>query len=90
MKDFVAGTDTVTLDVELPVAVSNGDAYTIYKGCDQTWDTCGQTYNYGPSADNQANYGGQIHISGLEAGGDAAAAAANPPIQWRPLGRGDA
>jgi len=62
VKDFVAGTDTVTVDVELPVAVDNTCTYIVYKGCDQTWDTCGAANAWGPSADNSLNFGGCIHI----------------------------
>ena len=54
--------DTVVFDVPLRVAVSNGDAYTIYKGCPKTWDACQASNNYGPSADNKANFNGWIHI----------------------------
>ena len=60
--DFVAVTDAITFDVELPVAVSNGDAYTVYKGCSQTWNACQANEAYGPSADNKANFFGFIHI----------------------------
>lgn len=63
VKDFVAGTDTVTFDVELPVAVDNTTTYIIYKGCDKTWDTCGANSVFGPSADNTLNFGGCIHIT---------------------------
>lgn len=62
VKDFVAATDTVTFDVALPVAVSNGDAYTIWKGCSQTWNACQANEAWGPSADNKANFLGFIHI----------------------------
>ncbi len=62
VSDFVAGTDTVTFDIELPEAVSNGDAYTIYKGCSKTIDACLSNQNWGPAADNYTNFGGQVHI----------------------------
>jgi len=69
VSDFDAGTDAVTLDVELPVAVDNTCTYVIYKGCDQTWNTCGANVAWGPSADNELNFGGCIHItSKLDAG----------------------
>ncbi len=60
--DFVAGTDTVTFDVELPVAVANGDTYSIFKGCSNTWNACQSNEAWGPSADNKANFFGFIHI----------------------------
>ena len=63
VKDFVAATDTITFDVELPVAVDGTCTYTVYKGCDQTWDTCGANNAWGPSADNEANFMGCIHIA---------------------------
>ena len=63
VKDFVAATDTVTFDVELPEVVNNTCTYVIYKGCDQTWDTCGKDNAWGPSADNQANFNGCIHVT---------------------------
>jgi len=63
VADFDAGTDTITLDVPLPVSISNGDSYIVYKGCDQTWKTCSAQNAWGPSSDNSANFGGFIHIN---------------------------
>lgn len=63
IKDFVAATDTLTFDVELPVVIDNTCTYVIFKGCDQTWDTCTAANVWGPSADNKANFGGCIHVS---------------------------
>ena len=63
VADFVAATDTITFDVELPFAVDNTCTYVVYKGCDQVWETCEGTPAYGPSADNSANFGGCIHIN---------------------------
>ena len=63
VKDFVAATDTIILDVEMPFAINNTCTYVVYKGCDQTWDTCMGVNAWGPSADNKANFGGCIHIS---------------------------
>ncbi len=63
VKDFVAGTDTITFDVELPFSVDGTCTYTVYKGCDQTWDTCTGINAWGPSADNKLNFGGCIHVS---------------------------
>ena len=63
VKDFDATTDTITFDVELPEAVTNTCTYTVYKGCDQTWDTCSHVNAWGPSADNKLNFGGAIHIA---------------------------
>lgn len=63
VKDFVAATDTITLDVEMPFAIDTDCTYTVYKGCDQTWDTCTGVNAWGPSADNKYNFGGCIHIS---------------------------
>lgn len=62
VADFVAASDTITFDVPLPVAVSNGDAYTVYKGCPGTWDACQSNSNFGPTSDNKANFYGFIHI----------------------------
>lgn len=62
VESFVASTDTITLDVELPFAVDGTCTYVVYKGCDQVWETCESTPAYGPSADNNANFGGCIHI----------------------------
>lgn len=62
VKDFDADTDTVTLDVGLPLSISAGDSYTIYKGCDQTWATCKGNNAWGPSADNSANFLGFLHV----------------------------
>lgn len=53
----------VYFDVDLPVAVDNTTTYTLYKGCDQTWDTCSGIDTWGPSADNKANFGGCMHIA---------------------------
>ncbi len=63
IKDFVASTDTLTFDVELPVSVDNTTTYVLYKGCDKTWDSCQSSNAWGPSADNKLNYGGCIHIT---------------------------
>lgn len=63
VKDFVAASDEVVFDVELSFAVDNTCTYIVYKGCDQTWDTCRGINAWGPSADNKANFGGCIHIS---------------------------
>ena len=63
VKSFTAASDTITFDVELPFAVDNSCTYVVFKGCDQTWDTCGAVNAWGPSADNQLNFGGCIHIS---------------------------
>jgi len=60
--DFDAGTDTITLDLGLPVAIDNTTTYTVYKGCAKTWDACQSNQAYGPSADNKANFGGFMHI----------------------------
>jgi len=63
VKDFVAATDTVTFDVAMPFAIDGDCTYVIYKGCDKTWNACGANENWGPSADNEANFGGCLHIS---------------------------
>jgi len=62
VKDFDAASDTITLDVALPVAVGGTSTYTVYKGCDKTWATCSHDNAWGPSADNSANFGGCLHI----------------------------
>jgi len=66
ITDFVAGTDTVTFDVELPFAIDNTCTYSFFKGCDKTWDTCSASNAWGPSADNKANFGGCIHITSMQ------------------------
>ncbi len=63
VKDFDAGTDTITFDVEMPFAIDTDCTYVVYKGCDQVWETCNADNAWGPSADNKANFGGCIHIS---------------------------
>lgn len=63
VKDFDAGSDTITLDVEMPFAIDNTCTYIVYKGCDQVWETCNADNAWGPSGDNKANFGGCIHIS---------------------------
>ena len=45
------------------MAVDNTCTYVLYKGCDQTWDTCGANNAWGPSANNQANFAGCLHIA---------------------------
>jgi len=62
IKDFDAGTDTVTFDVPLPFAVDNTVTYTLYKGCSFTWNACQANEAWGPSGDNKANYRGFMHI----------------------------
>lgn len=62
VESFVASTDTITFDMPLPVAVVAGSAYTVYKGCSLILESCKGTYEYGPSANNSANYDGFIHI----------------------------
>lgn len=62
VKDFDAATDKITLDVALDFAIDNKCTYEVFKGCDQTWDTCGASNAWGPSADNSVNFGGCIHL----------------------------
>ena len=62
VKDFDAATDTITLDVALPVVIYNTTTYTVYKGCAKTHDSCRSNQAYGPSADNKLNFAGFIHI----------------------------
>lgn len=50
------------LDVPMHTDIPIGSAYTIYKGCPKTLEACKHTYAYGPSANNQANFKGYIHI----------------------------
>lgn len=72
VKNFIAASDTVEWSVALPFAVDNTCTYDIYKGCDQTWDTCQANNAWGPSADNKLNFGGCIHISSRVDGDDIA------------------
>jgi len=60
--DFDAGTDTVSLDVPLPVAIDNTTTYFLIKGCDKTWNTCQGNNAWGPESDNKANFLGFTHI----------------------------
>lgn len=62
VKNFVAGTDTITFDVEMPFAIDNTCTYTVYKGCDQTRTTCTAVNAWGPSVNNYLNFGGCVHI----------------------------
>ena len=71
VKDFDAATDTVTFDVNLEVAVDNTCTYEIFKGCDQTWETCTSANAWGPSGDNRFNFGGCIHIESRQDANDA-------------------
>jgi hypothetical protein len=50
--DFDNATHKLTLDYVLDHAVSVGDTYTLYRGCDKTLDMCQNTYN------NSDNYHG--------------------------------
>jgi len=59
----VAGlTGTITFDVTLPLSVTAGSVFEVKKGCDKTWETCGASRVYGPTADNTLNFGGFTHI----------------------------
>ncbi len=73
VKSFTASSDTITFDVPLPVDISAGDAYTVYKGCPGTWWACNRLKEdmvtacaYGPSANNKVNFKGFIHIGDKE------------------------
>ena len=50
--DFNGTTDTLTLDYALDNAVSVGDQYTVYRGCDKTLNSCDSIYS------NTINYHG--------------------------------
>lgn len=63
VKDFDASTDKITFDVELPITVDATTTYTVFKGCDQVRDTCKALNAWGPSADNDLNWGGCEHIT---------------------------
>jgi len=63
VKDFMSVGNTITLDVEMPFTIDDTCTYVVYKGCDQTWNTCRAILPWGPSGDNKANFGGCIHIS---------------------------
>jgi len=52
ITDFVASSDTATLDYPLDDPVVAGDTYTIYRGCDKSLAMCGNIYV------NTANYHG--------------------------------
>jgi len=92
VKDFVAGTDTITFDVAMPFAINNTCTYVVYKGCDKTWDVCAAGSAWGPSADNSANFKGAIHIpkppnyyASLVSTPDTSPPPPNPfPSRWHP------
>lgn len=77
--NFVAGTDTLTLDVALPVAIDNTTTYFLIKGCDKTWETCQANNAWGPTNDNKANFIGFTHIGSIRDGGSASGSASFIP-----------
>ena len=62
VKDYVASTHEITLDVAVPVAISVGDTFLTIKGCDHTRETCLKENAWGPSVNNVLNFGGFLHI----------------------------
>jgi len=56
------GTGTITFDVTMPVSITSDYIFTVVKGCNKRWATCGSSYAYGPSGDNSLNFGGFQHI----------------------------
>jgi len=65
--DFDAATDTLYFDVPLHTAVSAGNAYQVWRGCNKTRNCCNAAYAYGPAASNVANFRGCQHIGGAYA-----------------------
>jgi len=63
VKDFDAGTDTITFDVAMPFAIDSDCTYVVYKGCNKVWTTCGGDNAWGPSADNDVNSGACLHVT---------------------------
>jgi len=63
IKRFV-GNDSgeVQFDIGTPVAIENGDAYQVWVGCDNLWDTCAGNKAWGPSGENTLNFFGFPHI----------------------------
>ena len=66
VKDYDQASTAITFDVALPVTVSPGTTFTVYKGCDHTRETCNHLNAWGPSADNVLNYGGFLHIGSAQ------------------------
>lgn len=62
VADFIASSNRINLDVPLPITISNGDSYTVTKGCPKTLGACRGEFAYGPSADNEDNFIGFIHL----------------------------
>jgi len=58
VDDFVAGTDTVSWSVPTSFAVDGATTYVLIKGCDKTLATCRGNTAWGPTVDNDANFGG--------------------------------
>lgn len=87
VSDFDAGTDTVTLDVALPVAIDNTCGYVLVKGCDKVWETCQSNNIWGPESDNKANFLGWTHIGIANSGG---APASPKGFIWEPSAPGGA
>lgn len=62
VTDFVASTNQVSFDIAVPFSIDTDVTYTIYKGCDKTWETCKAENAYGPGSDNKEQFGGTLHL----------------------------
>lgn len=63
VKEYIHASDTggqFVLVLPMPYTVSDGDGYSLTKGCDKTLATCKQRF------DNLLNYRGEPHVPGLD------------------------
>lgn len=61
-SSYESGTSRVNFNISLPFILNNNYRFTIYKGCPYDWDSCGAENEWGPTANNQQNYMGFLHI----------------------------
>ena len=63
IKRFVGNNSgEIQFDIGTPVAIGVGDAYQVWVGCDNLWDTCAGNNAWGPSGENTLNFFGFPHI----------------------------